>query len=105
MGIRDRLTPSYKSDMSWKLYSEEDKEVKPIDDEIDKYDNKIAFAEKDYRVSKNMHKSESEIDFEFNKLQKLRKEQLDLMKKRSAIRDKFIRIQDSVHGHVPKFKR
>ena len=104
-GFNDKLTPNYKSDMSWKLYSEEDKEVKPIEDEIKKYDNKIQFAEKDYRDSKYMNKSESEIDLEFNKLQKLRQEQLDLMQKRSAIRDKFIRIQDSVHGHVPKFKR
>ena len=104
-GFDPTQTPDYKNDMFYKLYDEEKQIEKPIEEKIKNYDELIKQLDEKHKSLhyKNVHSPEREKAF--NEVQNARKEQIALMNQRGENYARFAKIQDSVHGHIPKFKR
>jgi hypothetical protein len=104
-GFDPTQTPDYKGDMYFKLYDEEKKSVKQIIDKIDNYDELIKQLDEKHKSLRYKNPDNPERKKALNEVQNARKEQIALMDQRSESYDRFAKIQDSVHGHIPKFKR
>ena len=104
-GFDPTQIPDYKNDMFYKLYDEEKQIEKPIEEKIKNYDELIKQLDEKHKSLryKNVHSPEREKAF--NEVQNARKEQIALMNQRGENYARFAKIQDSVHGHIPKFKR
>ncbi len=104
-GYDSTKTPDFKNDMLIKTYDLENKEQNPIRDKIEKFDNLVKLAEKKYDNLKYKDVDDPEREKAFNEMQSIRKQSIELTREIIKSNEKFDRLHDSVHGHIPKFKR
>ena len=104
-GFDSSQTPDYKSEMLFKLYKQQDSITNPLRDEIKNQDNLIKKLEEKYKPLEYKDFDNPERKKAYNELQNARNVRIKLYDKVVTTNDRFNRLQESVHGHIPKFKR